>query len=199
MKIYLLRHGETEYNVEHRYQGATNIPLSPAGLAVLKQADFSPKTVYVTPLKRTKQTAEVLFPNAKYIPVNDLREMNFGVFEGRNYKEMEHDAAYRAWVDSNCESTCPGGECKADFSTRACNAFEMLLNQSIQNGDEILAIVAHGGTQMAVMEKYAVPHKNYYEWCAPTAGGFVLDVRDWQEKHILYLVDTVQYTKEGTC
>ena len=68
MKIYLLRHGETAYNVDHRYQGVTDIPLSPAGLAALKQADFSPKTVYVTPLKRTKQTAEILFPTAEYIP-----------------------------------------------------------------------------------------------------------------------------------
>ena len=199
MKIYLLRHGETAYNVDHRYQGVTDIPLSPAGLAALKQADFSPKTVYVTPLKRTKQTAEILFPTAEYIPVNDLSEMDFGVFEGRNYEEMEHDTAYRAWVDSNCESTCPGGECKADFSERVCKAFELLLNQSIQNSEDMLVIVAHGGTQMAVMEKYAVPQKNYYEWCAPTAGGYVLDARDWQEKHVLHLIGTVQYTKEATC
>ena len=40
MKIYLLRHGETAYNVDHRYQGVTDIPLSPTGLAALKQADF---------------------------------------------------------------------------------------------------------------------------------------------------------------
>lgn len=199
MKIYLLRHGETAYNVDHRYQGVTDIPLSPAGLAALKQADFSPKTVYVTPLKRTKQTAEILFPTAEYIPVNDLSEMNFGVFEGRNYEEMEHDTAYRAWVDSNCESTCPGGECKADFSERVCKAFESLLNQSIQNSEDMLVIVAHGGTQMAVMEKYAVPQKNYYEWCAPTAGGYVLDACNWQEKHVLHLIGTVQYTKEATC
>ena len=52
---------------------------------------------------------------------------------------------------------------------------------------------------MAVMEKYAVPQKNYYEWCAPTAGGYVLDACDWQEKHVLHLIGTVQYTKEATC
>ena len=196
MKIYLLRHGETEYNAEHRYQGIGDIPLSQSGLDCLKQADFLPETVYITPLKRTRQTAEILFPKANYIPVNDLREMNFGAFEGRNYKEMEHDAAYRAWVDSNCESTCPGGEYKADFSARVCKAFETLVNQSIQNNETTLVIVAHGGTQMAVMERFAEPHKNYYEWCAPTAGGYVLDDCDWQKSHILHLIDTVQYTKE---
>ena len=44
MKIYLLRHGETAYNVDHRYQGVTDIPLSPAGLAALKQAGLLPQT-----------------------------------------------------------------------------------------------------------------------------------------------------------
>ena len=102
-------------------------------------------------------------------------------------------------MDSNCESTCPGGECKADFSERVCKAFESLLNQSIQNSEDMLVIVAHGGTQMAVMEKYAVPQKNYYEWCAPTACGYVLDACDWQEKHVLHCIGTVQYTKEVTC
>lgn len=77
MKIYLLRHGETAYNVDHRYQGVTDIPLSPAGLAALKQADFLPKTVYVTPLKRTKQTAEILFPTARVYPRKRPRRDEF--------------------------------------------------------------------------------------------------------------------------
>ena len=86
MKIYLLRHGETAYNVDYRYQGVTDIPLSPAGLAALKQADFSPKTVFVTPLKRTKQTAEVLFPHAKLVPVDALKESI------REKKRRSHEA-----------------------------------------------------------------------------------------------------------
>ena len=40
-------------------------------------------------------------------------------------------------------------------------------------------------------------HKDYYEWCAPNAGGFVLDAKDWASKRVLYLVKTVQYTKEA--
>jgi len=52
---------------------------------------------------------------------------------------------------------------------------------------------------MAALERYALPHKDYYEWCGPNAGGYVLDARDWPTQHILHLVKTVQYTKEGTC
>lgn len=50
---------------------------------------------------------------------------------------------------------------------------------------------------MAAMERFAVPRRDYYAWCGPNAGGFVLDAKDWTEKHLLYLVKTVQYTKES--
>lgn len=195
MLIYLLRHGLTEYNAQRRYQGQRDIPLSKEGLEQLRKADISPNKVYITPLVRTAQTARVLFPDAKLIPVDGLKEMCFGSFEGRNYIEMEHDADYQAWVAANCESKCPDGERKEDFCQRICSSFEELINRSIANGESSLVIVAHGGTQMAAMERFALPHKNYYEWCGPNAGGFVLDARDWQVKKVLYCVKTVQYIK----
>ena len=49
---------------------------------------------------------------------------------------------------------------------------------------------------MAAMERYALPHADYYHWCAPNAGGYVLDAGDWAEQRVLYLLKTVQYTKE---
>ena len=107
MLIYLLRHGLTAYNAEKRYQGQRDIPLCPAGRAQLRQADLRPETVYITPLCRTRQTAEVLFPGARLVEVKDLQEMCFGSFEGRNFIEMEHDPDYLAWVNANCESPCP--------------------------------------------------------------------------------------------
>ena len=63
MLIYLLRHGLTEYNAQKRYQGQRDIPLSPEGLAQLRRADIDPKVVYISTLQRTRQTAEVLFPD----------------------------------------------------------------------------------------------------------------------------------------
>lgn len=107
MLIVLLRHGETAYNEQHRYQGASDMPLSERGRAKLRAADDAPDEVIVTPLCRTKQTAAILFPNAKQIVCDDLREMDFGDFEGRTYDEMKNDAAYGAWLDSGCEAACP--------------------------------------------------------------------------------------------
>ena len=48
MLIYLLRHGQTEYNAQKRYQGQRDIPLSPEGAAQLRRADFDPDVVYVS-------------------------------------------------------------------------------------------------------------------------------------------------------
>ena len=72
MLIYFLRHGLTEYNAEKRYQGQRDIPLSAAGRAMLRKADIEPQTVYITPLCRTRQTAEVLFPTAKLVVVDGV-------------------------------------------------------------------------------------------------------------------------------
>lgn len=196
MIIYLLRHGTTIYNVEKRYQGQRNIPLSEEGKASIRQADFSTDVVYVSPLIRTQQTAAILFPKAKQIVVEDLKEMNFGSFEGRNYIEMEHDPDYLAWVKANCETACPDGERKDQFCDRTCAAFSRLVEEAFQTGKEQLVIVAHGGTQMAVMERYAVPHHEYYHWCAPNAGGYKLDASRWQKERVLTLLETVCYTKE---
>ena len=196
MLIYLLRHGQTEYNAQKRYQGQRDIPLSPEGAAQLRRADFDPDVVYVSTLQRTSQTARILFPEAKLVPVDGLKEMCFGSFEGRNFIEMEHDPDYLAWVNANCESPCPDGETKAVFSERVCRAFAALVDRAIADGEETLVILAHGGTQMAAMERYALPHADYYHWCAPNAGGYVLDAGDWAEQRVLHLLKTVQYTKE---
>ena len=195
MQIYLLRHGQTEYNAQHRYQGQQDIPLSAAGRAQLRQADLRPETVYITPLCRTRQTAEVLFPGARLVEVKDLQEMCFGSFEGRNFIEMEHDPDYLAWVNANCTAARPDGERIQDFCNRSCAAFAKLVEESLAQHKQQLVIVAHGGIQMAVMSRYGLPRRDYHDWCGPNAGGYRLDAANWQTDHTLQLLETVQYTK----
>lgn len=193
MELYLLRHGETAYNAEKRYQGQLDIPLAPAGRSALRPAGFAPDTVYVSPLGRARETAAILFPTAKQIPVPDFAEMHFGVFEGRNYLEMAHDPVYLAWVDSGGLGKIPGGESKAAFCARTCRAFAALVDTALAQNRERLVIVAHGGTQMAVLERYALPRRDYYSWHAPTGGGFLLetDAEMWRAAHTLQLREEV--------
>ena len=193
MTVWLIRHGRTEWNDSGRYQGKTDLPLSNEGAAELARAPFSPETVYVTPLKRTQETAKILFPDARQIVVDNLREMDFGAFEGRTYIEMENDADYRAWVEDNCRGRCPGGESRDEFAARICAAFEKLMDES--EGDVV--IVAHGGTQMSVMERFAVPHEPYFSRNAKNGTGYELDASNWRSDRTLKLVQYVSFLKEN--
>ena len=192
MTVWLIRHGRTEWNDTGRYQGQTDLPLSREGAAELTRADFSPKTVYVTPLKSTQETARILFPAARKIVVDDLREMDFGVFEGRTYIEMENDAQYREGVEDKCRGRCPGGESREEFSARVCTAFKKLMDES----EDDVAIVAHGGTQMSVMERFAVPREPYFSRNAKNGTGYELDASRWQSDRTLELTRRVSYLKE---
>lgn len=192
MTVWLVRHGRTEWNDTGRYQGQTDLPLSNEGAAELVRADFSPKTVYVTPLKRTQETARILFPDARQIVIDDLREMDFGVFEGRTYIEMENDDDYRAWVEDNCRGRCPGGESREEFAARICAAFEKLMDES----EDDVVIVAHGGTQMSVMERFAVPHEPYFSRNAKNGTGYELSASRWQSDRTLELTRRVSFLKE---
>ena len=191
MRVCLLRHGETAWNAQGRYLGRTDLPLTPAGRAALGPAGFAPARVYVSPLRRTAETAEILFPGVEQAAVPDFREMDFGVFEGRSWQDMEDFAPYREWVDGGCRGPVPGGESMERFCQRTCAAFEALMDRAAEAGEPLLAIVAHGGTQMAVLERFALPRRDYFSWRGPLGGGFVLDGSRWREERRLTLLDTV--------
>lgn len=198
MKVYLLRHGETVYNADKRYQGTRDIPLSPRGRAALRRAELCPERVYVSPLSRAMETARILFPESILVPEADLREMCFGIFEGRNYIEMEKDPEYLAWVGNDCRGRCPGGETREEFTERTCAVFERLMAEAMEQGRESLVIMAHGGTQMALMERYALPQMDYYHWCGPNGGGYVLTAEKdvWEKSRKMHLLEEVRYEKK---
>ena len=193
MKLYLLRHGLTEYNALKYYQGKRDIPLSVEGREQLGKADFEADVVYVTPLQRTAQTADILFPGARQVVVEELREMDFGIFEGRSDAEMAGEPVYEAWIASEWQLPCPEGEVWADFADRSCAALDRLIRTARAAGRERLVVVAHGGTQMAVLHRHARPGRKMVQWLSAHGGGYVLDTGRWESEGILELVDTVSW------
>ena len=193
MLICLIRHGYTELTEARRYQGVLDTPLSEKGHRALKQAVFSPALVYTSGLKRTQETASVLFPAAKQIPIPGLAEMDFGVFEGRSADEMAEDPAYRAWVEGFCTGRCPGGEDRASFSKRVCTSFSALVETALAAGEEQLVVVAHAGTQMAVLERWGRPRRDYYAGAAKPGAGYVLSSELWPEA--LVITEEIGFTK----
>ena len=111
IKLWLIRHGKTEGNKLSRYIGTTDEPLCQEGTEFLHKMDY-PKVqaVYVSPLKRCVQTAEILFPGEPVHIIEELAECDFGEFENKNYKELEGNPHYQEWIDSNGTLPFPGGE-----------------------------------------------------------------------------------------
>jgi len=94
--IYLLRHGQTEWNVEGRYQGQLNSPLTPLGkeqakknaLKLQKHVNINEVKFFSSPLGRARETAEIIakengLASSQIIFEEDIQEVNYGIFEGQ--------------------------------------------------------------------------------------------------------------------
>lgn len=168
IEVYLIRHGATNANREHRYLGRTEEPLSEEGREELKAFQrqgiypdpASLQALFVSPMERCRETAELLFGDCEQYVIPEFREMDFGLFEGKNYQDLQGDARYQAWIDSNGTLPFPEGESREDFIARCRRGFEEMLRivtaEGISRNEERknIAAVVHGGTIMAVCSSF---------------------------------------------
>ena len=161
--VIFIRHGATAGNLERRYIGRTDEELCQLGVQQVRSLIVpTPDTLFVSPMTRTRQTAELLFPGMPQTIVQDLRETDFGIFEGKTADELVDNAAYRAWVDTNCEAPIPDGESVDAFKARCVSAF-LAAMQSVPD-DQTTAFVIHGGCIMAILEALGTPKRGFYEY-----------------------------------
>lgn len=184
MKIIFIRHGLTKGNEEKRYIGRTDESLSVKGIEEIKKRIY-PQTEYIfaSPMKRCIETAKIIYPNSKYIICSDLRECDFGIFERKSYDELKNDPDYQQWLDSMGTLTIPSGESHEQFKTRCCNEFESI----VKTLHGTAALIVHGGTIMAILEKYAVPKSDFYFYQVKNGGGYVTEFENGQLKIITEL------------
>lgn len=174
MKVKLIRHGKTPGNLAGKYIGSTDEPIID-GYHKTRKPDHSPDAVlYCSPMLRCVQTAAMLLPDMNPVIVDDLREMDFGVFERRSHAEMENDPQYSKWLDGQCKDRCPGGEHPAEFFKRACNAFRDIVSRG---GEEII-IVTHGGVITAIMSRFCSESEGmeFSRWFIPNLHGYEIHV-----------------------
>lgn len=165
IRLFFIRHGATAGNVQKRYIGYTDEPLCELGISQilsLREKNLKADRLFVSPMLRARQTADILFPQMGYTVVQGFRETNFGSFEGKSADELSDDLDYRAWVASSCNGQIPGGECTVDFKTRCCAAFCEIM-KTIDDGDNV-AFIVHGGVIMAILEAFARPSRGFYDY-----------------------------------
>lgn len=156
-RIYIIRHGETSWNLETRAQGMTNIKLSDKGILQAKylakrMKNYNIDVIYSSDLDRALSTAEMIAREYEY-PVNiipELREMSFGNWEGLTNQEIQskYKEAYTVWRNKPHEAVIPGAENLVDVQKRGLQALHRLVSE---NQNKNIAIISHGTAIKAIL------------------------------------------------
>ena len=156
MPLYLIRHGQTDWNLQRRWQSRTDTPLNDTGYrqAGAMQRELCRRNlifsrVICSPLSRAQETTRIILDGStNTVETNEaLLEINLGDYEGRFEADLREEIgpAYDQWRKTRHREAAPGGESIYDVATRICPVLE-----SVRNEVGAVLIVAHGGVHMAI-------------------------------------------------
>ena len=148
--LYVVRHGETDWNLQHRIQGSTDIPLNDTGRAqatatgsLLARRDWD--AIYSSPLSRAMETGDLIAKELGMpgpIPVGDLVERAYGAAEGLADPELT-----QLFPDG---SEVPGRETREAVVARVMPA---LMELAEKHSGEAIIVVSHGGVIRAILSE----------------------------------------------
>lgn len=174
--VLVLRHGESTWNVERRWQGWLDAPLTPAGevqaaqraVTIARDTALAPRMVVCSDLTRAQRTAEIIAAHLEVpvVPDPDLRERNGGEWQGRTADEIDRlwPGLRAAWRRGELASP-PGGEDDDSVLARVDSAFA----RSVQRvGDNPLLVVTHHGVLRLLATRSGAP----VDALIPNLGGF---------------------------
>lgn len=156
-KVILVRHGQTLWNVEFRYQGQSDISLNEVGLHQAKLVakrlqDEKIAAVYASDLGRARTTAEEIagYHNLPVGIVPNLKEISFGDWEGLTFREINEK--WPGVMDNIFKSPAaveiPGGETYSKVQERAAKAMDSLIKK---HPDDTIVVVSHGATIRTIL------------------------------------------------
>jgi broad specificity phosphatase PhoE len=152
VKLLLARHGQSVWNEVRRFQGSTDVELSDLGRRQARALGealgrFRLGAVYVSPLARARETAEIALADAgmALTPVEELRELSLGDWEGCTVEEIRgrEGDPYTAWVRTPLDCPPPGGEPLEEVRQRVADAIDVI-ERAHPDGEDVL-LVTHGG------------------------------------------------------
>lgn len=157
MKMIIVRHGQTEWNALHRYQGHTDIQLNDTGrsqaisLGRYLQHKEQVEAIYCSDLSRSRETAD-LIAQAVNLPVTSdprLREINFGRWEGLTFSQVyeQFRREFDDWFNHTAEFRAPGGESFQQLLARSLQALQEIANEH----EGTVVVATHGGVIMALL------------------------------------------------
>ncbi|MEM6399751.1 MAG: histidine phosphatase family protein [Cyanobacteria bacterium P01_D01_bin.116] len=161
VRLLLVRHGETEWNQQSKYQGQVDISLNENGkLQSEKVADFlkdiSIDKVYSSSMLRAKETAEIILQQHQGVnlELNDgFKEIIHGVWEGKLETEIEQEfpGELQRWHENPEQFQMPSGESLQQVWSRTVEVYESIIQTALDNQLKTILIVAHGGTNQILL------------------------------------------------
>ncbi|HEY7320243.1 MAG TPA: histidine phosphatase family protein [Candidatus Binatia bacterium] len=169
MQVFLVRHGATDWNLQGRCQGATDLDLNEIGIRQAKQIAAALKNeaihgIYSSNLKRARQTAQ-FFSLHHQLPVQietDVRELDHGELEGLTFAEIKetYPQFIQWWRTEPAEIRVPGGERLADVARRAWNGLNRIAQRHV--AEEAVVIVSHNFPILGIICQITGTHLNNY-------------------------------------
>jgi len=150
-RIYLIRHAQSEYNEKGIFQGRLDSDLTPLGfvqsrLLVSRFKKEKPQVIFTSPQRRAYKTALTLSDilQVPLIVEERIREMSFGVLEGRHFWTMfeENKDMILNWLKDPVKHPLPTQEDIKEFEKRVSSFLEDLKRRK----EEVIAVVGHGGS-----------------------------------------------------
>ncbi len=183
MNLLLVRHFPTKGNRLKKYIGRTDEPLDDEAERIVINYPYV-EAVVITPMLRCRQTAKLLFPENRYLVCDQLRETDFGDFEGKTYEELKENPDYQAWISGGASGKVPNGESRGEFVKRCMDGCHKFIKNLLDQQIESAAFVIHGGTIMAILSELAVEEKDFYDWQIKNGRAFSLELDEqlWKER-----------------
>ncbi len=157
MRIILVRHGQTEWNLLQKYQGQTDIPLTDLGRKQAQAAgEYLSNTekieaLYCSDLSRTRETAKIIGKNIDLQPECDsrLRELSFGLWEGLTFTEVyeKYPEEFNNWYKDTHKIKVPEGESFAQLVERVMKSVKEIMEKHTKT----VVIVTHGGVIKGIL------------------------------------------------
>lgn len=167
-KIYLIRHGETDFNIKGCYYGWTDCGLTQVGIEQSKALqrvfkDIEYDVMVSSDLKRAIETALIINDGSKPVYDNRLRELNFGLWEGKSYQEVtaQYTEHWNLWIEDWANAAPTEGESVAAMYNRVSQFIEEALHKY---KDKSIVIIGHNGT-LRMLAAYLLGLPLEKIWC----------------------------------
>ncbi|MDQ6597400.1 histidine phosphatase family protein [Bacillus salipaludis] len=170
--IALFRHGLTEANKRKAYLGWTDSPICIGEIKVPVKSVYD--GYFSSDLKRCIETAKIFFPNTNPKLLKELREINFGAWDGKTYDELKEDSRYQKWLSDPFQYYPPDGESFQQFQKRIQAGWRQMVDEILLKDLQSCVVITHGGVIRQLLTKYAPEKKEFWEWQSPHHRGFEL-------------------------